>query len=167
MRKIVPAWARNFNNQPRHCWEGRDGIRFLDNRAPEYDHESSDPSQTCTVEHDPKRAGEVEWLRFVRAFHTAVLGGSPFAPDDLAAAYFLLNESDGHTTSEGRLAYCESYLRKNPNDWGLKAVFRVFLDNEAGWSRIECYDENLVGECEIALAAVEASYKVADGVTGS
>lgn len=159
MRKLVPAWARNFNNQKRHCWEGRDGQRFLDTSAPEYDIDG-DITQLCTIVHDPKRAGEVEWLRFVRAFHVAVLGGSPFAPDELTAIYLLLNESDGHMTSEGRLAYCETYLRKNPNDWGLKPVFRLFLDNEASWSRIECYDEELVGNCEIALAAVEASYKV-------
>lgn len=157
---MTPAWARDFNNQTRHCWEGANGKRYLDNRAPEYDYEADEPQlQPCTVEHDPKRAGEVEWLRFIRAFHAAVNGGSPFSPDELSTTYFLLNESDGHMTSQGRLAYSETYLRKNPHDWGMKPVFRVFLDNEADWARIECYDEELVGSCELALASVEASYR--------
>jgi hypothetical protein len=145
MRQITPAWARDFNNQRRHCWQGT-GRRWIEGKI----------DQTCTEDHDPKLTGAVEWLRFIRAF-----GMAPFAPKDDEKSYFLLNETDGHATNDGRVAYSETYLRKNPTDWGLKPVFRVFLDNTAGWARIECYDEELVGSCELALAAVEESYKVA------
>lgn len=168
LHPVVPAWARDFNNQRRHCWPDRDGARMLDQNAAEYKRGDWEP-QPCTTEHDPKLTGNVEWLRFIREFGRVAKSfgpedtgvPNPFGADD--KRHFLLNEVDGHTTSDGRRTYCETYLRSDAQDdadlWGLKVVFRVFLDNEAGWARIECYDEELVGECEQALAKVEESYQ--------
>ena len=114
-------------------------------------------SDLCQAEHDPKLTGPTEWLRFIREFSYVIPAGNPFTTED--GSHFLLNEVDGHPTSDGRHAYAETYLRKHANDWGLEPVFRVFLDNEAGWARIECYDEDIVGACEQALTAVERSYQ--------
>ena len=129
---MIPAWARDFNNSPRD--------------------ERSD---------NPRARGVVEWLRFIRAFGR-VSTDNPFYHDEQPGPndprYYLLFEVDGHQTSDGRLAYCETYLRQHAEDWGVEPVFRVFLA-KAGWARIECYDEALVGECEQALTIVEESYQ--------
>ena len=149
---VVAAWARDFNNQPRHCWEDIDGKRWL---------QGGFPVRACTDDHDPKLAGNTEWLRFVRWFGALAKNAgipSPFTSND--GRHMLLNEVDGHRTTDGRSTYSETYLRANSEDvWGLKVVFRVFLDNEGGWARIECYDEELVGLCEQALAETERSYQ--------
>lgn len=154
MKPVVPAWARDFDNRRRHCYQGKnpdtgEPRRWLNGKF----------DQTCTEDHDPKLTGDVEWLRFIRRFGK---DDSPFHPSDQPGPndprYFLLNETDGHTTSDGRRAYSETYLVQKGDSWGLDPVFRVFLANAEGWARIECYDEELVGRCELALAAVEASY---------
>jgi hypothetical protein len=154
---VVAAWARDFNNQRRHCWETLDGARRLE----KIDWEADEPKHVCDEDHDPKLAGQVEWLRFVHEFGALAKEAgvpSPFTSDD--GRHFLLNEVDGHRTTDGRVTYAETYLRANPGDvWGIKPVFRVFLDNEGGWAAIECYDNDLVGLCEQALAKVEASYQ--------
>jgi hypothetical protein len=148
------AWGRDFNNQKRHCFQNDKGERFLNGSL----------DRRCRTDHDPKLTGATEWLRFIREFGAvAKVAGhpNPFAPDDDAVdLYFLLNEIDGHTTSDGRRTYAEAYLFRThgTGSWGLNPVFRVFLDNEAGWARVECYDKELTGSCEQALAAVEASY---------
>ena len=149
--QVVPAWARDFNNQPRHCWEDVDGKRWL---------EGGFPVKECTEDHDPRLAGNTEWLRFIREFGGLLrISGSPSPFTSNDGRHMLLNEVDGHRTSDGRTTYCETYLRANSEDvWGVKPVFRVFLHNEAGWARIECYDEDLVGLCEQALGEVERSY---------
>ena len=100
----------------------------------------------------------MEWLRFVRGFGEWS-DTNPFMGDADTPPYFLFLNAFGQPTSTGRIAYTESYFRRHPSDWGLDIVFRVFLDNAAGWARIECYDENLVGACELTLAKVEESYK--------
>lgn len=159
--RVVPAWARDFNNQRRHCWENRDGTLTVDVWAKKVS-DDLDAPMTCDGNHDPKLIGQVEWLRFVREFGPVAASfphDNPFAPREDETRYALLNEVDGHRTSDGRHTYSETYLRRSVNDWGVKPVFRVFLDNEAGWARIECYDEGYVGSCELTLAAVEASYR--------
>lgn len=160
LHAITTAWARDFNNQRRHCFEDKDGNRWREGNI----------NTRCTEEHDPKLTGPTEWLRFIREF-----GGlfpvqvqtppweeiaNPFTSEDAEGLHFLFNEVDGHTTSDGRRTYCETYLRrKSADSWGLNPVFRVFLANDEGWARIECYDEKLVGLCEQALASVERSYR--------
>ena len=145
--RVTPAWARDFNNQPRHCNEGN-GRRWRFG--------SWGGQVECTMDHDPKLAGTVEWLRFIREFGHVIPAANPFTSED--GRHFLLNEVDGHPTSDGRHTYCETYLFKKGDSWGLDPRFRVFLDNEAGWARIECYDEDIVGACEQALMLVERSY---------
>ena len=154
---MTTAWARDFNNQPRHCWIGFDGLRWLDNRSLGY---RPGEKTECTEDHDPKLAGPTEWLRFIRAFGAAAIEqkhDNPFAPGGLTRGYYLLNET-GAQTSDGRLTYSETYLRHKGESWGVESVFRVFLDNAAGWARIECYDEDYVGSCEQALGEVERIY---------
>ena len=155
---MTPAWARDFNNQPRHCWVNVHGGRFLDWRVAGY---VPGEMTECHTDHDPRLVGNTEWLRFIHAFGAAAID-NPFAPNDQPGPndprYYLFNEVDGHSTSDGRHAYCETYLLQQPQSWGADPVFRVFLANEAGWARIECYDEKMVGACEQALGEVERSY---------
>jgi len=152
----TPAWARDFNNERRHCWDGPNG-RWLDSQ------ESFDTDRLCTDEHDPKLTGQVEWLRFVHEFGTAAKAAAianPFAPDlstPEEGIFHLLSEQ-GQATSDGRITFTEAYLREKGSNWGMEPVFRVFLANADGWARIECYDHELVGLCEQALGAVERSY---------
>jgi hypothetical protein len=116
--------------------------------------------EPCTEDHDPKLIGQVEWLRFIHTFNDITIEqnhDNPFAPGGLTRGHYLLNET-GAQTSDGRLTYSETYLRQKGKDWGVESVFRVFLANEAGWARIECYDEEMVGFCEQALGEVERSY---------
>lgn len=169
VREITPAWAREFNSDQRHCWEGPDGTRRLDNRADSYVHGWDAPAdQLCTIVHDPRLTGRPEWLRFIHAFaKIAVEAGqrNPFGVEPLPdgtddPTNHLLIEYDGHPTSDGRRLYVETYLREHETDWGLTVVFRNFFDREAGRCRIECYDENLVGLCEQALGEVERSYRM-------
>jgi len=153
----TPAWARDFNNKPRHCWLLKDGSLALDQRAPQYNPQDGfgQPCPIPAAQHDPRLIGNPEWLRFIRE-----VGGlltehdNPFASE---GEFFLLNDN-AHPTSDGRITYAETYIAPKPNSWGLRPVFRVFLANDSGWARIECYDEQLVGICEQALAAVEDSY---------
>jgi len=139
------AWSRDFDNSPRHCFEGNDGHRWL----------NGDIDTECRKAHTPRLIGLTEWLRFIREFGAQVSEDqNPFTSE---GGFRLLNDYS-HPTSDGRLAYAETYLREKPDSWGLSPVFRVFLDNKAGWARIECYDEELVGACDLALLAVERSY---------
>jgi hypothetical protein len=147
---MTPAWARDFNNAPRHCWEDKHGDRWLQGNG----------QVQCTSLHDPKLVGATEWMRFIRWFGVAARDATavnPFTADD-KAGHLLIEH--GHTTSDGRpTIFCETYLRdKSEDDWGVVAVFRVFLNNDPDWARIECYDNELVGLCEIALGLVEKSY---------
>jgi len=152
----TPAWARDFDNRKRHCFEDIEGRRWLQGFL-NTECRTAFLNTECRTAHDPKLTGKTEWLRFIHEFgETLSAYDNPFTSD--SGGFRLLNDYC-HPTSDGRLAYCETYLRPKSDIWGLSPVFRVFLANESGWARIECYEEDLVGNCETALAAVEASYR--------
>jgi hypothetical protein len=156
------AWARDFDNSPRHCWESRDGTRTLDNRVPEYDHDLTMGENICTVEHDPRLTGSPEWLRFVREYGALAPEGKRYFTDD---GQLWINPT-GLPTSTGRLMYAEAYFNQRPHDtrqlpgFSTRLKFAVFIANGEKYARIECYDESLLDLCQQAMLAVEASYEV-------
>jgi hypothetical protein len=96
-------------------------------------------------------------MRFIHAVGKLLPDNlNPFTSE---GSFKLLNDY-AHPTTDGRITYAETYLRCKPESWGLSPVFRVFLANDSGWARIECYDDALVGICEQALEIVEQSYAV-------
>ena len=56
------AWSRDFDNSPRHCFEGNDGHRWL----------NGDIDTECRKAHTPRLIGLTEWLRFIREFGAQV-----------------------------------------------------------------------------------------------
>jgi hypothetical protein len=147
-----PVWSRMFDTSPRHCWVGKDDVRYLDKKT-----YAEGDDGICRVDHsgDPKVVGEVEWMRFIHAVPD-VLGpevSNPFASDGMR----LLNGSA--VTSEGVVSYAETYLREHTQDWGLDVVVRVFLNREANWARVELYDVSLVPAFEAAMQKVEETYR--------
>lgn len=154
------AWAHNFNNSPRHCNNGRDGTRYLDNRAPEYSYDRDE--NICTVDHDPRLTGTVEWLRFIHEFMALAEPGQRYFGGDDGTLWI---NPTGVPMSDGRRRYAEMYFNQRPCDpkdlpaFSFRLKFAHFLANGQQESRIECYDPELVDLCEQALAKVEASYR--------
>lgn len=154
------AWSHDFDNRQRHCWSGKDGSRRLDNRAPEYDPELGF-DQPCTVDHDPKLSGNIEWLRFIHEFGAIAPEGQRYFTED---GQLWINPV-GLPMSDGRRMYAEAYFNRRPTDESLipgfsfRLKFCLFLANGQQFARMECYDESLYDLCQKALAAVEASYE--------
>lgn len=142
-------WSADFDNMARHCWFSRGAQVWM--------REGYVDDRTCQRWRDhPKLRGNVEWRRFISAFRDQLNGEpNPFTNED---NFVLFIEYDGHHTSDGRLTYVETYARRSKDSWGINPTFRVFLDNDNGWARIECYEIALVEACQMALAAVAQSY---------
>ena len=133
------VWGQDFNNEKRHCWYLKDGTRYLNGSF----------EKPCKAYHaDPKVVGEVEWLRFI---HEWLAFGKEFVPSDDGGRLFL--NSAGTYTTDGRYAYCEEYYDKDD-----VLTFRVFLQNDEGWARIECYKPELIEQCNAAYEKVQWSY---------
>lgn len=129
-------WAKDFDNSKRHCWPLNDGTRTLEGHF----------DKKCLLDHsdNPKVIGKVEWLRFIHAY------SGEFNPPEGSKIHF----THGLRTSDGRYAYAEEYP---DTDGNLK--FRVFLDNENGWARIECYKPEYFEMCDSAYESVVKSYE--------
>lgn len=150
MKQREVVWSADFNNQRRHCWHvPAANIWMLDGDA--------NDRECHTWREHPKLRGNVEWRRFIRAFWEQLDDApNPFTNEE---KFVLFIEYDGHRTSDGRLAYVETYARRHTDDWGIDPTFRIFLDNDAGWARIECYETALAEACQMALASVAQSYR--------
>ena len=147
-----PAWAHEFSNKPIHC--------FFNKRERRWEL-AAYPNDECTTwrEH-PQQRGLSPWLRFIRAFGDQVdRNTNPFVDcgggDPLKLLFI---ESDGHPTSDGRLTFCETYLTRRSTENAWHAAMRVFLANDDGWARIECYDTDLADACLATMAATDQQY---------
>ena len=130
-------------------------------------HENFDKPCALALEPDHRsRRMNPGWLRFIRAFADQLDGDqvNPFGsePDDTTYhRKLLILESDGHPTSDGRLTFCESYFTRGEGHkgvYGWEPALRVFLANDDQWARIECYQDEYVQACEMAMTAVTQSY---------
>jgi hypothetical protein len=151
MKPLTAAWVSEFPSpgpEGMHCFFNTQEQRFVTMQGPCLDWRSH-----------PERRGKVSWLRFIHAFADQVeRADNPFVnEDENDGKRFLLFETDGHTTVDGRQAYSETYLRKKTSDWGLDPIFRVFIHEKRDVT-IECYDPDLTQACAAAKAAVDQSY---------
>ena len=152
-RPSEPLWAQDFPNEGIHCYFNTVERKWMTNQYP---HEECRDWKS-----HPQRRGKSPWMRFIHAFSDQLNGlPNPFtsASDDDAPKFTLYLQGDGSTTSDGRRAFCEHYMRLGARDWGLSAVIRVFVANDSGWARVECFDPEYVRACTQAAAAVEQHY---------
>lgn len=170
------AWAADMTNRRAHCRDGRDPKtgeprRWLDQMAPEYiayhDAHSWDDGfepygdwALCTVDHsdDPKRVGEIEWMRFIHTYGQLAPEGVRYFTDDGV----IWIDPVGQVTSEGRRCYAEVYFnrpaRRDDPSGRFAPKFALFLANAQDYARMECYDPALTALCQQVWDAVQASY---------
>lgn len=173
------AWSQDMTNRRRHCWDGKnpdkndEPTRWLDNRSAEYierqrqhrdDDWGADESwKICDIDHsdDPKVVGEIEWMRFIHEWGRIAPTGKRYFTDD----GLLWITPTGLPMSNGQLCYAEAYFNVPPPEhhkdpgFSFRLKIVLFLNNAAGWARIECYDEKLVDLCEQVWGNVQASFE--------
>jgi hypothetical protein len=138
-------WSALFDNSPRHCWEDANGTSHVEGKW----------DQICNGKHDPRRGGQVEWMRFIHAVNGFLivrknldnnedLDMSKFggfgSPDMLGAA---LHDNVDHKHWSGYEAYPD---------------YTIFVDVMTRFAFIECYNEELIETCKEAYAYVQKQY---------
>jgi hypothetical protein len=164
-RHRQPVWVGSFTTGLRHCWQHKDGLW--------YPQTGFDPPPCETWREHPLLRGEAEWMRFIHAFpqqipadKTNVFTGhvlhSEEREDDPLARLVIMHE--GIVFIDGETWYAEVYL------YGSDPVFKVGIDNENGWVRIEAHQNEkymtaaeLEAACVAAYSMVQQSYKDEEG----
>jgi hypothetical protein len=85
--------------------------------------------QDCKAPH-PYLHDTVAWMQFIRKYVKLPNYDGIFT----AEGNLKLHPRGEIQTQDYRDAFCEEYSKNG------EPVFRIFLDNDAGWARIECFD---------------------------
>jgi hypothetical protein len=138
----VVFWSAEFDNSPRHCWRGKDGLL----------HTEGNWEKICTLDH-PELADKVGWMRFIHAVNRILKDTFDPWNEDIDSSTI------GGFGSPKQLAQ-EMHDSEGKHWPGIEIYpdWIVYLSSKDREAKIELHNEDLIWIAEKAYNEVQAEY---------